>query len=139
MIFDKMRAQISLEYMIILSALFSVILVFMPMISETYDAGLFAVDVLNAKNFSNNFANSLSELNFFSDGARKTFEINPLNIWEIECKDRVLKITITNPELSNEKVISHTIPDNITCALTISEKTKITIEKQFSKISVKHS
>ena len=70
---EKMRGQISLEYMIVLSALFSVILVFMPMISETYDAGLFAVDVLNAKQFSNDFSNSLSELNFFSDGARKTF------------------------------------------------------------------
>lgn len=139
MIFDKMRAQISLEYIIILSALFSVILVFMPMISETYEAGLFAIDVLNAKTFSNNFSNSLSELNFFSDGARKTFEINPLNTWEIECKNRVLKITITNPEISNEKVIHNTIPDNIICKLTISEKTKITIEKQFSKISVKHS
>ncbi len=139
MISEKMHAQVSLEYMIVLSALFSVILVFMPMISETYDAGLFEIDVLNAKNFSNNFSNSLSELNFFSDGARKTFEINPLNTWEIECKNQVLKITITNSENSNEKIITSTIPDNITCTLTISEKTKITIEKQFSKISVKHS
>ena len=134
-----MHAQISLEYMIVLAALFSVILVFIPMISETYEAGLFAVDVLNAKTFSNNFSNSLSELNFFSDGAKKRFEINPLNTWEIECKNRVLKITITNSENSNEKVITHTIPDNITCTLTISEKTKITIEKKYSKISIKHS
>lgn len=134
-----MRAQVSLEYMIVLSALFSVILIFMPMLSETYDAGLFAIDVLNAKQFSNDFSNSLSELNFFSDGAKKTFEINPLNTWALKCKNKILTIKITNSKTSHEKVITCKIPDNITFNSLISEKTKITIEKRFSKISIKHS
>lgn len=140
---DKMqKAQVSLEYLIVLAALISVILVFMPLIIETQKAGIFALDIIKAESFSKSFADSISEMQFLGEGTKKVFEVEPLGIWEIECNNGILTLKVKSREIKNEKVITQAFssPSNkLKCSFSVENRAYLTIEKNHSGISVKNN
>lgn len=136
------KAQVSLEYLIVLAALISVILVFMPLIIETQKAGIFALDVMKAESFSKSFANSLSEMRLLGEGTKKVFELEPLGVWEISCEKGILTLKVKSREIKNEKILMQefsSASDKLKFSFLIEKRAYLTIEKSSAGISIKNS
>ena len=86
------RAQVSLEYLLILAAFFSALAIALPAINYSIDQFAQANDVLLAKDISEKLGEQLSLFDFLADGSRKTFEFVPTRKILISMQNKQLVI-----------------------------------------------
>jgi hypothetical protein len=71
------KAQVSLEYLLLLAAFFSAFAVLLPVISDSAKNFLYASDVVLAKRISSEVTEQVSLMAFLGDGSAKKFEYFP--------------------------------------------------------------
>lgn len=75
------RGQVSLEFVMVLSAALSFIAVSFALYSELESLSLFSLDVQNAKSFVNALENQTALLQIAGDGSSKTIRARVLGEW----------------------------------------------------------
>lgn len=135
----KEKSQVSLEYILVFSAFLSILLLFLPLYSNIYDIALFALDVKQAKAFSQDIDFSVRELTVLAEGSERNLSIKPLLEWRIESKSDYFQITIKSKELEREETIKTPLNSKIILyPITIKEETNLKLKKEKEIISVKH-
>ncbi len=123
------KAQISLELILVMSVFFSVLLLFTPLISKTFFLGIYALDVIKAKNFSDSFSITVNELNSMSNESKIILTAEPLMEWKIKLEQEKLFLVIIGKQEKQKEFVSeqfNTLPLN---EIKIKEKTVFGLTK----------
>ena len=133
------KAQVSLEYLLLLGAFFSFLLLFFPLLQQTYYAGIFAFDVRAAQSFSDSFQSSVREFSVLGDGSKRILEASPATEWKIEAEKNILKIEIFQEKLKKKKEIKRELVHPVS-PINFSAKKPFSVffEKQDGKILIEH-
>lgn len=99
------RAQLSLEYLILLAAFFSVLLLVLPLVQRTYALALFGFDVRQALSFSREFAETSKQLSILAEKSSMAIEISALHDWTVHADGKKLLVSISSAELGKTKLI----------------------------------
>lgn len=130
------KAQASLEFLIVLTAFFSLLLIFTPMIAKIHHTGILALEKKRAQNFAEEFSQTLEEFSLLANGSKKQLKIKPLLEWKITASNS-LHIELHSEELQKTSEINHQLPiptnySQVTC----TEECTFQIQKQFNSIQV---
>ncbi|MBU2100347.1 hypothetical protein KKG83_01810 [Candidatus Micrarchaeota archaeon] len=124
-----MKAQISLELLLLMSVFFSVLLLFSPLISKTFYSGIYSLDVIKAKSFSDSFSVAVKELNSMSNDSKITVTAKPLTKWKVSSEENFLKITVFLEKYEKEKTFSEKQLNLLSFEAFFSEETVFILTK----------
>lgn len=94
----RCRGQLSLEYLILLAAVLAVFAMLLPLLGSIYSHGLFALDSINAKQFTASLQQHADEMRFQADGAIASFSVLPFTNWGIRSNAEQFFVAVTDPE-----------------------------------------
>lgn len=72
------KGQVSLEYLLIVTAFFSILLIVLPVAVNTMNSFLFVSDDLIAKSIVSELSENISLMNFLGEGSSRVFEYSPV-------------------------------------------------------------
>lgn len=121
---QKINAQVSLEYLLILASFFSVFSIILSSVVFAMDSFNSAQDTIFAKQISEKVSEQVQMFSYLGNGSRKEFEFSPHN--KISFHSEGTKIIISSEQKSFE--IETLFQQNIQKTI-FSEKFKIIIEK----------
>lgn len=130
------KAQLSLEYLLLLSAFFSVLLLLMPLIQQSYALALFGLDARQAVSFSKEFSETVAQLSVLADGSSLSIDAAPLGEWVVFARGKKLVVSIYSESLEKTKTIDATLVSNVFFEKTFSEKTTIVLKKENSGLAI---
>lgn len=90
--------QLSLEYLLLLLALLAIFAALLPLMDQTYKAGLFGLDSVNAKRFTQQLQSRVGEMSFQADGSLALIEAQPLEQWRISSSGKTLALDVLGPD-----------------------------------------
>ena len=105
-----MRAQASLEYLLLFAAFFAALAVLLPIINQTSQQFLSASDTLLAKRITEEVSEQISLMNFLSDGSKRVFEYYPVKTISVYSKGSNVFFTSTEKLYSVETNTIQLIP-----------------------------
>ena len=106
----RCSGQLSLEYLLLLLALLAVFAALLPLVDQTYKAGLFGLDSVNAKRFTQRLQSHVEEMSFQADGSLALIEAQPLEQWRISSSGKRLSLTVLGPD-GREKAFAVEFPN----------------------------
>jgi len=77
-LFSNQKGQSSIEYLLLVTAFFSVLGIVLPVASSTVDSFLSTSDDLLAKSIANELNENISLMSFLGEDSVKTFEYSPI-------------------------------------------------------------
>lgn len=99
----KAAGQVSLEFLILLAVLLSVLGLMIPVFQVVYERSIFALDVVFAQRFCDSFQQKASELALFGSNARFVVRASPLENWALSVEGNELWLEVeTDSGLSKE-------------------------------------
>lgn len=104
------KAQLSLEFLLVMAGFVLALTLFVPIAIKSSKAVLFAIEIERANEFLSEFESSASQISFLSNGTIKEIKTNARNEWLFKASNGVAKITIKSDSLGIEKTISKSIP-----------------------------
>lgn len=102
--------QSSLEYLLILTAFFSILGVTLPVAFNTMESFLGASDDLLAKSIANELTENISLMSFLGEGSEKTFEYFPVKSISFSSSGTKLNITTNSKSFEVETNLVQVIP-----------------------------
>ncbi len=130
------RAQLSLEYLLLLSAFFSVLLLLMPLIQQSYALALFGLDVRQAVSFSKEFAETAAQLSVLADNSALSIEARPLHEWTVSAKGKKLVVSLRSESLGKTKTIETTLVPDLFFEKSFREKTTLVLKKENAVLTI---
>jgi hypothetical protein len=129
-----LRAQVSLEYLLLFAAFFAALAVLLPVMNQTSKAFLSASDSLLAKRIASEVFEEVSLMEFLSDGSKKVFEYYPINSISVYSKGNSVFFE------SSEKTYSvQTNSIQIIPKVDFNSKFFVTLKKDKNTISISAS
>jgi len=124
------KAQVSLEYLLILAAFFSALAIALPAINYSVDQFALVNDTLLAKDISQNLEEQFSLFEFLGDGSKKTFEFVPTRNIFMSLQNKQLIISTEQKsfivQTNSQQTFSQEFSSKFTITLTkINNKTEI--------------
>lgn len=133
------KAQLSLEYLLLLAVSLSIFAMLLPLLNTVYSAALFGLDSANAKAFSQELKESIGELSFQGNGAAIVFEATALAKWKLVSEGNELHIFVVGPE-GREKEFVVFFPNKPGLfSKTIEGKASFLLRKESGKILLEHN
>jgi hypothetical protein len=133
------KGQLSLEYLLLLAAFFSVLLLFVPLISEIYHVGIFGLDARNAKTAAFSIQQTLNDFSLLADGSSKSFKLKPLLEWRISFKGQRMVFSVYSAKLNKEKTFSMSFSSKtVNSTKTISKETEMLLIKKSGTVLIKY-
>ena len=99
------RAQLSLEYMLLLAAFFSALLAFIPSISSLHANAVFASDVQNAQNFMNGLESASEKMLILGSGSQLALTARALTVWELGISGPKAILKVKSESIGKSKTI----------------------------------
>ena len=118
-----MKAQVSLEYLLILAGFFSALAISLPAINYSVEQFSLANDTLLARDIFEKTNEQMNLFEFLGDGSKKTFEFIPTNLISISLQNKELIIS------SKQKSFSLKIDSTQNFSNEFSSKFVMSIEK----------
>lgn len=97
------KAQLSMEFLVILLATVVILLVFMPVFTKLEKSTLFAVDVYNASNVLSDLKTGVLLLDTLAEGSTFEIDFGFVKPVQFSCSGNVAKIEISNDINSETK------------------------------------
>src|SRR3989338_5554173 len=113
------RAQLSLEYMLLLAAFFSALLVFMPVIAGLHANAVFASDVQNAQNFMNGLESASEKMLILGSGSQLALTARVLTLWQLNINGTKATLVLTSESAGKSK----TFETELAVPLELGQKT----------------
>ena len=137
----RCRGQLSLEYLILLAAVLAVFAMLLPLLSNIYSHGLFALDSINAKQFAVSLQQHANEMQFQADGAVASISVKPFDNWSIRSGSKQFFVAVPGPEgKSNEFAVD--FPNEIElqpATLGREKETRFTLQKCSGRITLEYA
>ncbi len=89
-----MRAQVSLEYILLLCGFLGAFLLLLPSASNSFNSALFALDCANAKYFLSDFEEETAKLSILGTGSTGSVEARPFGEWVLEVNKGNASLTV---------------------------------------------
>ena len=122
------RGQTSLEFLLVVTALFSIFLLFFPLLEKSFSAGIFALNIQKADRFLENLRHAGEKSVLF----QTTFEFSEKTDsgidWLFECSQNKLFLTIIQLKTNFEKELSIDFIENLNCSLPARVNGKFNVE-----------
>jgi len=134
----KGKGQLSLEYLILLAAALSAFALLLPLLNQTYETGLFALDCANAKSFANCLHQSSEELSMQADGSIKTLEASPVGEWVFSSMGKHLLLEVQGPSHSTKTFQIPFPKQEPAVNFSISQKTRISLSNKGGKVLLEY-
>lgn len=106
------RGQSSLEYLLLVTAFFSILGIILPIASSTVDSFLSASDDLLAKSINDELNENISLMSFLGDGSVKIFEYSPVKSISFSSSETKLNILTESKSFEVETNFFQVIPKN---------------------------
>lgn len=134
---EKRKAQTSLEFLIVLVAFFSVLMLFVPMIAKIHHSGILALEKKKATAFSQELLQTLDEFSLLANGSKKQLKVNASLKWEIEFTSGELLLEIFSKELNKSISLNETLPvQTSSLQFSCEGECLLEIEKQNNEIQI---
>lgn len=101
-----MKAQASLETLLLIAALISTSALLMPKLAEFYNATVFAIDSSNASSFAQKLASEAEKLSIFEEASTTSIQATPNLKWSIYASDGEITLEVESEQLQKTKTIS---------------------------------
>lgn len=98
-----LKAQISLESLLVFTVMLSFLFILMPAIQKGYSIVLYVIDLRNAFNFKENAEFAVKELVEFKTKESVVLEAKPINEWLLKANKNRFSLKIKNEKLNEEK------------------------------------
>jgi len=134
------KGQISLEFLILMAAFLSAMLLFVPIANNAYNLGIFGIESAKAKNFAKELKQKIEEMEFLGNNSRIEITANPATKWIVSIENKKIEIKIENDFLEEEKTIEEEFEIELEPAKiekSINSKTIFALEKADNRISLK--
>jgi uncharacterized protein (UPF0333 family) len=128
---SNQRGQSSLEYLLIVTAFFSILGIILPVASSTVDSFLSTSDDLLAKSIANELNENISLMSFLGDGSVKNFEYAPVQSISFSSTGTKLNVSTSSKNFEVETNSIQVIPKT-----SFEKKFLITLSKINNKIIV---
>lgn len=130
--------QLSLEYLLLLAAVLCVFALLLPLLNNVFQLCLFGLDSVNAKRFSAELQENVSQMSFQADGAAAIIEASPMLPWEISSDGNTLSVSVQGMD-GNEKSFSVSFPNEIKFSGALLEgKKSFFLRKSSGKILLEY-
>lgn len=97
------KAQISLEYLLLLAVLFGSFAMIAPKILESYNAMVFASDIQNAKAFCEKLSSTIEKAGFFENSSSESLKAFPELKWTLLASGNEIKVQVESKALERIK------------------------------------
>jgi hypothetical protein len=134
--FKEKSAQLSLEYIILLLAFFSVFALVFPLLQDSYSLAVFGFDSMQASAFSKEFAERVSMLSILADGSYFSIEAWPLSEWIVKADGNVFSVSLNRPGRREPRVFSLGLSQELNFEKRVSKKTSFFLSKQDGFLTV---
>lgn len=135
----RFKGQLSLEYLLLVSALLSTLALMVPYAFSLYQQALFATDVRNAKAFLLELSFSLSDLQVFENNSKTVVHASPLNFWSLSISQGKAVLSVESKEVGKTKTLESEIPfQNLEFQASFSTGFSLMLEKNQGSILIKH-
>lgn len=130
------KAQISLEFLIVLAIAIAAMCLILPSASRAYGKSIKAIDLANAKLFASELKNSIQLMEQLSEGSEIELRCNPLQDWNFSIRPGIIVISVNGSDINVDtafKVISSNgnfSLDKPSCLLLKREKDAIFLKVQ---------
>jgi len=121
------KAQISLEFLVILVAMIAILIVFLPVFSKLEKSVLLTLDVYNASKYLTEFQSNVSMLNTLEIGSSTLFEMQFIYPADFSCQNNLIKLVLGNEIKTKE--LSKELALNCDFAFKIDKKASILLSK----------
>ena len=88
------RGQLSVEFLLVAAAFLGILSLFVSVFQSVYENATFALDVLEAQRFCDEFVSKSNELSLLGNGSVSVIEAKPLQEWGIRVSDLTLLVTV---------------------------------------------
>ncbi|MDO8648058.1 MAG: hypothetical protein Q7R70_06640 [Candidatus Diapherotrites archaeon] len=99
------KAQVSLEYLLLLAVLFGSFAMIAPKILESYNAMVFASDAQNAKAFCEKLSSTIEKTGFFENASSERIKAFPELKWILLASGSEVKIRVESKTLEKIKEV----------------------------------
>jgi hypothetical protein len=106
------RAQVSLEFLLVLLGFAACFAVLLPFYAAAYNASVFALDSMNAKKFADSVAGAVSELNSLGNGSGIVLSAEPFLEWKIFFEKNELLVSVQGRNAGAEKTFRVLFPNS---------------------------
>ncbi|MDD5162981.1 MAG: hypothetical protein PHD95_02120 [Candidatus ainarchaeum sp.] len=132
-------AQVSLEFLLVLLGFAAVFAALLPFYVVAYNAGVFALDSMNAKRFVNSVEGAVLELDSLGNGSSIAISASPSLKWKIFSEKNELFVSVQPDFQGKEKTFKAIFPDSIGfLELEFDSKKSFALEKINGKILFKN-
>ena len=134
------RAQVSLDFLLTLLAFLMIFAALLPFSMRAYHAGVFALDSVKAKNFSDSLKSAVSGLRVLGNGSNIQITVNPSLKWGLSAKSKELILSVKSTALGEQKDFSVFFPNSIIFPETeFDSKKSFVLRKHNGLILFEHS
>jgi hypothetical protein len=131
--------QMSLEYLLLLLALLAIFAALLPLVDSTYKAGIFGLDCVNAKRFTQALQARAEEMAFQADGSYVLIEARPLEKWRISSSGKALSLIVIGPD-ERQKAFAVVFPNSIgRLDFAIGGATTFALRRESGKITLEYN
>jgi len=95
-LYKNKKAQISMEFLVILLATVAILVMFMPIFSKLQKSVLFAIDVYNASSSLRELKTNVAILNSLDIGSSFVFELSFINVVDFKCNNKKAEFFLKN-------------------------------------------
>jgi len=135
-----MRGQTSLEYLLVIAAFLSFLLLIVPHMGRVYSAGVFGLDVRNAESFLVSLEGCAGRLSVYGEGSEEILSAKIMTQWEAYCRGNEIFVVVHSSELGKSKELSRELPSGVNFAGgNYAKEINLAIMKRNGKISIKDS
>ncbi len=135
---SKMKGQLSIEYILLLAVSLAILCILFASYSYLYKAGVYANDVLNAKNFSISFSSFCQTSSLAGDGTKTELLANVLENWVIRNKDKKVLIIVKSKTNKEKEFFFDCAPGFVSSFdFNLSESKHLILEKKKGKIEIR--
>lgn len=97
------KAQVSLEYLLLLAVLFGTFAMLSPKILEAYNAMVFASEVQNAKSFCERLSSTIEKTGYFENSSSQTIKAFPQLKWNLKAFENEVQVEVESRQLEKAK------------------------------------
>ncbi len=120
------KGQISLEFLIVVLAMVSILIIFMPVFVKLMNALLLTIDTYNASKYLQEFQTNVNTLNTLDSGSSFKFELDFIKTAKLICHNNIIKIELNH---KNNKILERELSLNCDFDLEINKKISFLITK----------
>ncbi len=133
---SERKAQLSLEFLLILAAFILALSVSTPLAVKTTKTALFALEAQRAKSFLSDYSNAAFYADIYADGTVKQIKSNAVNEWFFRAGNGNAELTLSSKSLEKTITINSKIPFTVTpFSHSLNDSFTLRLKKESGKIS----